>query len=744
MDVRTPRETTLITGSTIPWTYALRLKCIRLYMLTRLNHKEIAKIIESGDVRPRECAIGTQLKKLLGPRYAWYHVSLKWPDHPLSFADPKSLGEPSWEKHMRNWRTSSSQRVEVRLRTVKDSQATLSHLINGQLPERSHEESNEHFLSVSQTVQAGSGSTSLPSTVIHEMPPVHAPSEQLTGINPSVLTFPTAASRDVVTTARPLSLSAALDVSTRDQMGEGISSSSAYVVPDNISRHELDDDTETGHLEMEHDPIEQPRNILTSGISNRGLSSPTGGESSTAHNTLRPFVLERTLSSRELSQVQSVEQMSSSSSTGNQLLPVRRLDFLKTRMRRIFPTLMPARIVDDRRLTCSGPFDQQTEVNACRVDPFWRSCCVPLSTAKSIAESHSRGEPAAERCEFCCLNFVHYAAAARPLPFQEFESGEASDVQVYDAFGNSPLHFAASRPHEILNTIRYFLGLRGFPSGTSTWREIFRSTNHNMQTFLFTLHPLGLGESLEELDQLLELTLKIDPSFNLSHRDVHGQTFARALYRHPNFPTGSEPWLHLMIAMRAYGIQDCADNLNSTVLPPSTTLFHSEFYWSDPANALESNLHKFDAEGNTILLWLVKDAGKDRTTEGNLVTDTEKIETLVDFVLQHFGNILHFVDRSGESALFIAVKTGQPRLVRKLLKSGARYNIGNYAGVSLLSAARDRLHDLEFQGITTETQLVLWCDILICIILVLDFDERIPLPPSGHIFRGEVPLATGS
>lgn len=111
------------------------------------------------------------------------------------------------------------------------------------------------------------------------------------------------------------------------------------------------------------------------------------------------------------------------------------------------------------------------------------------------------------------------------------------------------------------------------------------------------------------------------------------------------------------------------------------------------------------------------------------------MESVFDEFLRKTTRNIHCVDRSGESALFIAVRTGQQRVTRRLLHAEARYDIENYAAVSLLSAARDELRRAAKQD--TDDATLRYCDILVCMTTVLDFDAGIPLPRAGHRFRGE-------
>lgn len=70
----------------------------------------------------RDSTIRKELQRLLGPRYFWYHVPVKFPQRNL---DRAGEHKEAFNGLRANWSRSSRERVEIRLRCVKDSQPTL-------------------------------------------------------------------------------------------------------------------------------------------------------------------------------------------------------------------------------------------------------------------------------------------------------------------------------------------------------------------------------------------------------------------------------------------------------------------------------------------------------------------------------------------------------------------------------------------------------------------------------------------
>jgi ankyrin repeat protein len=390
--------------------------------------------------------------------------------------------------------------------------------------------------------------------------------------------------------------------------------------------------------------------------------------------------------------------------------------------------------------------------NSRRTNALWRWCCDPVETSWCRIHARSDGGFIQPHCALCGLTDAHYNAACLSSPisdpiFLQLEDRElgllgATDElwRKPDALGNTPLFFVASRSSGILD------GVRAVLAHLICWKGAYlEHTNDNMQNFLFTLNPLGLGSNYEDLCKLLSLVMSYTTKLDFSHRDVHGQTFLHCLVYHPEFRPSQRSVRGLQTIMNTFEITDSADNLGRTISQVLKTSTPSPISWSVwGTSALRLKLHEvgqymlghalhptnMDKNGDTVLLWLVKNRNQFHDNKAALFA------ALMDDILSKSPRSIHFVDRSGETALFVAVKSGKPRIVRRLLQvHGIKYNIENYSAVSLLSAARDELRLAEQQA--TSASLLRYCDILICMIFVLDFDAGIPLVPSKHVFRGE-------
>jgi hypothetical protein len=325
--------------------------------------------------------------------------------------------------------------------------------------------------------------------------------------------------------------------------------------------------------------------------------------------------------------------------------------------------------------------------------------------------------------------------------------GEDELWRTTDIFGNSPLFFVARRPAGIFEGVKrivqHWVAFRG-PS--------LAAQNHNLQNFLFALNPFGLGPHLHELGDLLVFLRNNDANIDLSHRDIHGQTFLHCLLHHVDFESTPESVQRLKQIIHYYSIKDCRDNQGRTfsdVLKLQMRDPVSWTIWSSAALRLRNDeVGKFmlghlthptrmDEHGNTVLHWLV------RNEHQFCVKQRSLFYAILLEVLNRTPSAMDYLDRSGESPLFLAVKLGKPRIVRWLLQMpSARYDVDNYMAVPLLSAARAELRLAEQEG--THESLLRYADILLCMTFVLDINAGVPLPSPTHIFRGEQELDTAS
>jgi hypothetical protein len=398
------------------------------------------------------------------------------------------------------------------------------------------------------------------------------------------------------------------------------------------------------------------------------------------------------------------------------------------------------------------------EPNMRRTNPLWRWCCDPVETAWCRSNASSEGGFVLPCCTFCGLTPNHYAAASINGSLTNAivleEQGTVTELcgatdelwRAADALGNTPLFFVANRSSGILE------GLKSVLQHLSCWKGAYLAhKNNNMQNFLFALNPFGMGAHCQYLQDILIFVVSQQASPDLSHRDVHGQTFLHCLVHHPDFNPNARTIRKLQDLVTSFRIKDCIDNLGRTFSQVIRTHKPEMISWSTWATtALRLDPHEvslydslghirhpteMDKHGNTALLYMTKNSDQFNNDDSGLFS------ALMDNVLTCSPLSIHFVDRLGESALFVAVKTGKPRIVRRLLQTpGIRYNIENYSAVSLLSAARDELRIAEQEA--SPTSLLKYCDILVCMIFVLDFDAGIPLPPPSHVFRSEEHLGT--
>lgn len=515
---------------------------------------------------------------------------------------------------------------------------------------------------------------------------------------------------------------------------------------------------------LDHTQVESPLETLTFGPSNRRLYDRTSGWVDISHDVLKSrFSTEsmQSLSSGEISQLRSVAQMSTSSPprVGSSPTPAESTQFaapgtnesrrsrLYHSLLKLYPRLMEAIMPLTDQDLAKILIEEQASRIPRREDPLWRWCCKPVEAFRWEDRSRSLDGLKPTRCSLCDLKEGHYMAASLQ-PIDSFSDID-KHLCAFDALDNTPLHYAATRSEAIFPTVKKLV------QKVPRFKEAYvQHRNLNRQNFLFALNPTGLGECLHDLRPLLEFVSATDPLFDFGHRDVHGRTFLHSLVYHTEFITNRETVKTLRWLIKHFAIQDRADNLGRTlhrIVGTIGTIGPRRISWNlhdvftgiwpkDPA--------LFDTAGNTLLLQLVKSGGEMTDLDNiavqnirNLILspfdweNESKVERFVQRCISMASESVHFVDRSGESALFIAVKTGQPRVVRALLQEDAKYDVENYGGISLLSAARDEL--LKEERRAKDASLPRICDILVCMILVMDFDAKVPLPPSSHLFRGE-------
>ena len=127
-----------------------------------------------------ESTIRKELQRLLGPRYFWYHVSSKFPQKILENAGEQKA---EWKALRETWPQSSRERVEVRLRCVKDSQATLADILQSdQKPNKPEQDVLRPFYTVEV---ARSQSHKSLSTVTRDASPAPTLTDQSTVSTPA-------------------------------------------------------------------------------------------------------------------------------------------------------------------------------------------------------------------------------------------------------------------------------------------------------------------------------------------------------------------------------------------------------------------------------------------------------------------------------------------------------------------------------------------------------------------------------
>lgn len=443
--------------------------------------------------------------------------------------------------------------------------------------------------------------------------------------------------------------------------------------------------------------------------------------------------------------------------------PSKRAQQRQLRPREALQRLLPEALMFQRRkVRDEGPQRAESFSSTRRAEILWRPCCDPVEAAWQSAGFGSMAYPATA-CGSCELWPVHYHAASPRLPLDEqimVESvrlrGEECEVwRRTDKYGNTPLIFVAHRPIGILDGV--FQILAHLPFFKSPY---LAHQNANLQNFLFGLNPYGLGTDLQELPLILahirKLLVSSGGGFDFSHRDIHGQTFVHCLVYHPNFRPSRASVRTLRTILSDHLIYDSFDNLGRTFegrirkleedfrtvdwkfglsgekhRPPITkAMTWVEHHKKPPINVgnYRPDPTLFDADGNTAAHWLIQASG--------FTWRNPMLERYLNIILQKSPRIVFFRNRAGETPLFTAVRLGRPRAVRRLLRQPqVKYDIDNYMGVSLLSAARDELRIAEEAG--TEQSLAHYADILCCIVLVLNQDAGLALPPAQHIFREE-------
>lgn len=435
--------------------------------------------------------------------------------------------------------------------------------------------------------------------------------------------------------------------------------------------------------------------------------------------------------------------------------PIRRLDLTRAALTRLYPRSLSSRLISpvEEKFFNSMLRSEIIEPNLRRTNPLWRWCCDPTETAWYRFNASLENDFLPPCCTLCGLTLQHYAAASINGALTDAVVLEAQNAvlklpgaddelwRAADALGNTPLFFVANRPSDILESLVSVL------QHISCWKGAYLAhENKNKQNFLFALNPIGMGADHQFLRNILAFVVGHQGSPDFNHRDVHGQTFLHSLVHHPDFNPTARSIRNLQDIVVTFRIKDCVDNLGRTFSQVLKTHKPEKISWSTWAttalllkphevslyNSLGHIRHptQMDKHGNTALLYMTKYSDQFNNDGGGLFA------ALMGNVLTHSLSSIHFVDRSGETALFVAVKTGKPRIVRRLLQTpGIRYNIENYSAVSLLSAARDELRNAEQEA--SPAGLLKYCDILLCMMFVLDFDAGIPLPPPKHVFRGD-------
>lgn len=442
--------------------------------------------------------------------------------------------------------------------------------------------------------------------------------------------------------------------------------------------------------------------------------------------------------------------------------------------------------------------DQLVKPPQASVGPSWekpvlqesRRCC-NLESYLGQPSIYSLCHPVTSiLCWRCRLRNIHVAVLCAPMDPDIARSFHKSNDPYLDAYGNSILHFAASR----------FKGV--FPALKALFTRFETSScvpishlNEARQSFLFALNPSGLGPDLQDLESLLSLVKAIDFSFDLNHRDLRGRLFLHYLVRHISMPRSSEAIRRLRAVAAQYDIVDFIDNsghwadcaLYTSASHPHCRCTGTNFSWSlvmkymSPwQSGLDEDYHSRALEALTKIGPAVQGFGSSATplASGHMVCQCNTYDregrTLILALLYHFDRrlentecatwytlltrliqscfekspaghkfcALDLVDMSGESALFIAVRKGYKRTTRHLLHAGAKYNIENHSGVSLLSAARDELRRARaavtvLEGTANETAgdeyVTIYCNVMLCMIMVLDHQSGVPLIAAKHI-----------
>lgn len=387
-----------------------------------------------------------------------------------------------------------------------------------------------------------------------------------------------------------------------------------------------------------------------------------------------------------------------------------------------------------------------------------------------------RAQPSKIVCEACGLRNIHLDAMEFDLYETALPSLHKDLTNLSDRYDNSLFHFAASRSHDILGNVTQLIWAYGSPPQLA-------GLNEKGQHFLFALNPTGLGSSLEQLDNLLSAIRNSYPTFDFNHRDVQGRTFLHYLFGHPNMPAlSTEVESNLANAGSKHVLLQYVDNtghwpLHPILRPgidPSPSAIGSRWDWifqrclrghvpqhpqallvkvcdmflsSYPAQEclgeafmstpsalthVVSPYELYDKDDHTLLLAIVN--AFEQINDNYLTSMRPYLMALTECLLDpstHCQVGLELVDRSGESALFIATRKGYRKLTRQLLYAGAKYNIRNHAGVSLLTAARDELRRARHEA--TDESVRHYCDVMVCMIMVLDYDFGVPIVASEYL-----------
>ncbi|KUJ08778.1 ankyrin [Mollisia scopiformis] len=275
------------------------------------------------------------------------------------------------------------------------------------------------------------------------------------------------------------------------------------------------------------------------------------------------------------------------------------------------------------------------------------------------------------------------------------------DANTRDFFGNTPLHFAAISWNRDCN-----LFIKIIDNGTDA-----RSVNTSGETFLHTLfHSITIRDLLAWTDLLIYLE-KL--SFPFSAQDYHGRTVMHVLFDSDYRKLKKLPSKQVHALFEAVKIMkprlDIMDNLGHTISdylydpPPNhmlpggkakaTSITDINFIGS--LSKLQHNLESWtdwlgntgtyswlDSDGNTPLHALIKTFP---------AADNETVLEGIIRKLSRAGTCIHMRDRTGETALAIAVRRGFRPVITTLVDLGASIHCRDYVGTGVLVRARKHL-----------------------------------------------------